>query len=280
MKHILLDMGQLKCGSACRRAAVVFFLIASFITSTQSQTKSPASKILVEGEDLIYNVRYGFVDLGQVKIKTLKRSATNGATTFKTIAYIDSYKKIPFVNLHAVFESLIDSVVFSHFFVGKSKDGDYWNFGRYIFDYPKKKAYLEFGGRDTIIESRDTLTLSGRTQDGLSLFFYARDQLFSGRTQNVPAIVKEKNVNTVINFAGKQESVELDFVDYPVDAISFDGTMEFTGIFGLTGDFEGWFSNDEARVPILAKMKVILGSVTIELMEWKRAGWTPPRAQD
>jgi hypothetical protein len=47
----------------------------------------------------------------------------------------------------------------------------------------------------------------------------------------------------------------------------------------LTGDFEGWFSNDEARVPILAKMKVILGSITIELMRWKRAGWTPPRAE-
>jgi hypothetical protein len=27
----------------------------------------------------------------------------------------------------------------------------------------------------------------------------------------------------------------------------------------------------------MAKMKVIIGSVTIELMEAKRAGWKPPR---
>ena len=30
---------------------------------------------------------------------------------------------------------------------------------------------------------------------------------------------------------------------------------------------------------LLAKMKVIIGSVTVELMQWKRPGWTPPRAK-
>jgi hypothetical protein len=30
----------------------------------------------------------------------------------------------------------------------------------------------------------------------------------------------------------------------------------------------------------MAKMKVIIGSVTIELMQWKRPGWNPPRAKD
>ena len=57
------------------------------------------------------------------------------------------------------------------------------------------------------------------------------------------------------------------------------GTADFTGIYGMSGDFEGWFSNDEARIPILAKMKVIIGSVTIELTRWTRTGWSPPRAK-
>jgi hypothetical protein len=61
--------------------------------------------------------------------------------------------------------------------------------------------------------------------------------------------------------------------------VGFDGRADFVGIFGLTGGFEGWFSNDEARVPIMAKMKVLIGSVTIELMRWNRPGWTPPRAR-
>ncbi|MEE8115035.1 MAG: DUF3108 domain-containing protein, partial [Nitrososphaerales archaeon] len=78
----------------------------------------------------------------------------------------------------------------------------------------------------------------------------------------------------------KRSTVETDFVDYPVDVIGFEGRAEFVGIFGMTGDFEGWFSTDEARVPILAKMKVIIGSVTLELMQWKRLGWKPPRGHE
>jgi len=33
-------------------------------------------------------------------------------------------------------------------------------------------------------------------------------------------------------------------------------------------------------VPIKAKMKVLIGSVTVELMDYRRAGWVPPRAKD
>jgi hypothetical protein len=263
--------------NAVKRVAVLFFLIAVFTLPARSQSGPPPSRVLVEGEELTYNVRYGFIDLGQVKIKTMKKVKYSGVDVYQTIAYIDSYKKIPFVDLHAVFASNIDSAVFSHFFLGKSKDGDNWDFGRYRYDYGKKVVFLESGSRDTIVQKRDTLKIDGSTQDGLSLFFFARDQLYSSRTQTIPAIVKEKKVNTMIDFVGKRRSLEYDLVDYPVDVIGFEGEMEFTGIFGLTGDFEGWFSNDEARVPILAKMKVILGSVTIELMAWNRPGWKPPK---
>lgn len=267
-------------GSTRTCAAVVLFLILLPVGESASQTNVPPSRILVEGEELTYNVRYGIFDLGQVKIKTTKRLSEGNSVSFQSVAYIDSYKKIPFVNLHAVFESMIDSLVFSRFFVGKSKDGESWNFGRYTYDYDKKRVYLESGSRDTLVERRDTVDIDGSTQDGLSLFFYARDQLYSNKKQVIPAVVQEKKVHTVIDFFNKRRSVELDFVEYPVDAIGFEGTMEFIGIFGLTGGFEGWFSNDEARIPIVAKMKVILGSVSIELMEWKRAGWNPPKGID
>ncbi len=266
-------------GPALGRIAVVLLVLHLLPSPSSSQHHSPASEVLVEGEELVYNVRYGIFDLGQVRIKTTKKLNSSGSVAYKAIAYIDSYKKVPFVKLNAVFESLIDSGVFSRFFVGKSRDGDYWNFGRYTYDYEKKLAYLESGSKDTLVEKRDTLALDGSTQDGLSLFFYARDQLYSGKRQVIPAIVKEKKVYTTIQFHGRSRAVEYDLIDYPVDAIGFEGTMEFTGIFGLTGDFEGWFSNDRARVPIVAKMKVILGSVTIELMQWKRDGWKPPKAK-
>jgi hypothetical protein len=241
----------------------------------------PPSRVLVEGEELTYNVRYAFFDLGQVRIRTGGKTRLGSSVTFASKALIDSYPKLPFVTLHAVFESAIDSAVFSQKFSGKIREDDRWDFSRYHFDYGNNRVFIELGRNDTVISQRETLSVDDKKyQDGLSLFFFARDRLFSHTKMNIPTLVKEKKVNTFIDFQNDRAGVEIDAVDYPVDVVKFEGIAEFEGIFGLTGDFTGWFSNDEARVPILAKMKVILGSVTIELMEWKRSGWTPPRAQN
>jgi hypothetical protein len=235
--------------------------------------------VLLEGEVLTYNVRYGPFDLGQVKIRTLGRVPSLGSA-YAARADINSYPKVPLVDLHAIFESQIDTVIASHWFNGKLKSEDHWDFSRYRYDYPHHKVYLEMGRSDTIVAQRDTISITGTCQDGLSLFFYAREHLQSGKIVNVPAVVKEKLVNTYLDFTWHEESVEVDACKYPVKALHFSGTLQFTGLFGLTGDFEGWFSNDDARVPIMAKLKVLLGSVTVELMEWKRGTWTPPRATE
>jgi hypothetical protein len=259
---------------------VLPLFVISFWQFSSAQTNSiPSSRVLVEGEELVYNVRYTFIDLGQVKIRTLTRVQTPEYVAYHSIANINSYKGIPFVDLSATYESDMYSSVYSHAFVGKDKEGKVWNFARYKFEYDKKRVLIDKGRKDTLVERRDTMELDRHLQDGLSLFFYARDQLFSARRMNVPCLVAEKKVNTYIDFSRQErKSVDLDAVDYPVDVVGFDGTAEFVGIYGLTGDFEGWFSNDEARIPIVAKMKVIIGSVTLELISWNRPGWNPPRS--
>jgi hypothetical protein len=183
------------------------------------------------------------------------------------------------VDLHAVYESLIDSGMFSRRFVGRQKDNGQWDLARYNFDYAERRVLIEVGTHDSVIVKRDTIVIETPYHDGLSLFFYARSRLFSGLKVNVPTLIREQKVNTYIDFKAEHTSVDLDAVDYPVDVVRFDGNMDFVGIFGLTGGFEGWFSNDEARVPIQAKMKVLIGSVTMELMKWTRPGWNPPRAK-
>jgi Protein of unknown function (DUF3108) len=256
---------------------VVVFYSSAQISFSQPV---PPSHVLVEGEELVYNVRYAFIDLGQVKIRVTNPVQCPGYSALHSIADINSYKGVPFVDLAAIYESDIDSLVYSHAFVGKSKENKVWDFSRYSFEYDQGRVLIEKGRKDTIVERRDTAAIDRHMQDGLSLFFYARDQLFSGKRINIPCFVSEKKVNTYIDFSEhERKSVEIDAVNYPIDVIGFDGTAEFVGIYGLTGDFEGWFSNDDARIPIVAKMKVIVGSVTLELMSWKRTGWVPPKGE-
>lgn len=261
-----------------RRWVTIFSLVIVSSPFALSQSSSiPPSRVLVEEEELVYNVRYTFIDLGQVKIRVLHKVRTPEYMVYHAIANINSYRGVPFVDLAAIYESDIDSAMYSHAFVGKSKEGKVWDFARYQFEYDKNRVLIDKGRKDTIVEHRDTTAIDRHMQDGLSLFFYARDQLFSGKRMNIPCFVAEKRVNTYIDFSQhERKSVDVDAVDYPVDVIGFEGTAEFVGIYGLTGDFEGWFSNDEARIPIVARMKVIIGSVTLELVSWKRPGWNPP----
>ena len=236
------------------------------------------STCLDVGEDLIYNVRYGPIDLGQIRIQVLSSWTEAGRKVYHCRGLIDSYKGIPFVSLHAIYESVIDSAIYSWRFTGKTKDGDHWNFGRYFYAPGAEETLIEMG-RDSLISRRDTLHVTRPAQDGLSLFFFARENLFADSIVTVPAIVSEKLVNTRIDFRDDPQSVEIDEIDHPVDVLHFEGSAEFVGLYGMTGDFEGWFSNDAARIPIMAKVHVLIGSVTIELMKWTHPGWDPPRGK-
>ena len=92
---------------------------------------------------------------------------------FYAKALINSYPKVPFVDLHATYESYIDTMMYSHQFIGRLKQDDWWSFSRYTFDYDRKRAVLEKGERDTIVSKRDTIALDQVFEDGLSLFFTA-----------------------------------------------------------------------------------------------------------
>ncbi|MBK9333544.1 MAG: hypothetical protein IPM96_14365 [Ignavibacteria bacterium] len=67
---------------------------------------------------------------------------------------------------------------------------------------------------------------------------------------------------------------ELYTVRFKATEIKEDGQLiiEYK-LFGLSGEFAGWFSDDEARVPLKSQMNVIIGSVTLELNSYKRSGW-------
>ncbi|MGE5457523.1 MAG: DUF3108 domain-containing protein, partial [Methanococcaceae archaeon] len=122
-----------------------------------------------------------------------------------------------------------------------------------------------------------TTRVRSKIQDGLSIFYYARMNTGQRRSVDVPCFVTEKFENTHINFYDKIEKSEVKSLNYSVSTVRLDGHTDFVSIFGLTGNFEGWFTNDQYAVPTIARMKVIIGNISLELKEWKKANWSPPR---
>ncbi|MBL7997419.1 MAG: DUF3108 domain-containing protein, partial [Candidatus Kapabacteria bacterium] len=203
----------------------------------------------------------------------------NGKQVHKCKAYIDSRPGIPYVEIHTTYESWIDPSATSALqFVANTKEGDIWAYDKYVFDYPNKTISTE-KFKNNVKKDAKQFTIGKKYNDGLSLFFCARQLLYAKNTATIPTMVMDDTTRTRINFTGKVEATEIDAVDYDVRTVYFDGVADWTGVYGVTGAFQGWFSDDDARIPIKAKMKLYLGSATIELVSWKRGGnWQPPKA--
>ena len=258
----------------------VIFSIAdnSFIAEELSYSFSfSTEKKLLPGEELNYVVSYSFIELGEVKIRVKDKKSLNGRNYYDAIAYIDSYDGIPFVNLHQIYESKVNQDYYSDFFRGIVKGEEYTTYTEYYFNYSDSKIRIKrgkFSPKELWIDS--TTSAEKQFHDGLTIFFFAR--MLSGKNNSmlVPCFVNEQKVHTRVNFYEDTIPVSIDAIDYDVECVRLDGEMDFISIFGLTGYFEGWFSNDEASIPIVANMKVLIGNITLELKSWKREGWTPP----
>lgn len=238
-----------------------------------------AQNVFAAGEELEYSVSFIGIKLGTIKMITEGTQNLNGTQVVKAKAFIDSHPNIPFVSLHAIFESWMATTgTHSYQFVANTQDGENsWMYDKYTFDYlgrmVKTEKYL-----DKQLQEKKVFNTSRKWNDGCSLFFAARHLLKSGKTLRIPTIIKEDTVFTTIAFKdAKSEMVEIDALDYEVKTVHFQGDANWTGVYGITGKFDGWFSDDEARVPIRAKMKLYVGNADIELVRWKRSGWTPPK---
>jgi len=186
-------------------------------------------------------------------------------------------------DVHIRFHGTMDEEAFSYTWVSDDSSESIVEFRTMDFDYAKGRMYYARGrrppGGKNVITGRDTIAIRDRSQDGMSLLFFAREHVQGARPMRIPTFVDNREAATQINFRGKREVVEIDAVQYPVQTVTFDGSANFVGVFGLTGGFEGWFSDDESRVPIIGRMKVILGSVKVELTKWRRGSWAPPAAR-
>jgi len=232
----------------------------------------------VFGESLEYEVSFLGMTIGTIKTFTKNDETLAGKKTHHVQAVIKSAPGIPYVDLNVIFDSWMDpSFAYSHKFKSTEMSDGQKIYEEAIFDYAQNEIVYTKKIDGKIVKD-DRHNLAKKVNDGCSLFYMARKYLRRNKTVKVPTYIEDENSLTIINFHNKNVDVEVDAIDYPVKTKYLDGTAKWKGLYGLSGDFEGWFSDDEAAIPIKAKMNVYIGSVDLELVKWKRTGWSPPRA--
>lgn len=254
---------------------IINFVILIFLFFADSFSQS---KILEVGEELSYKVYYGFIKLGEVKFKISGYDANSKKYT--ATAELKNYEALPLVKMNYFFESTMlnnrDSIYSSRFYSSEFKEKDITHID-YSFDYDKgvivSKSDKNFQNEE---KSEIKIDENKKFQDGLSLFYNARIQSLNNKNYIVPVYINAQESTVNYSFNMNTDVVSSDLKSYDMAAIKILGTAHFKGVFGLTGEFVGWFSNDDARVPLKAKFNVSIGSVTLELTSYKKKNWSPP----
>ncbi len=215
-------------------------------------------------ESLNYTVEYGFVTLGWLKVRTREKQVIDGRTVYRVVFFVDSNPSFDFIlSLHHIYESYIDERSFNAI---RSRlytpDDDEYIVRMYFCDYDENifRAYKVWQDGHFELQVKD---LPRMAQDGTSMLFYARGVLSQNTGGTTTVIINENYKLGHITYLDEFEEIEAGDKEY--DAMKIFARADFEGIAGMSGDAWGWFTNDDQLIPIMGKLKILIGSITLEL---------------
>ena len=222
-----------------------------------------------KSEQLKYGIYYSFVKAGTAYIKNRGLVTVDGrpAYVIQTSAFsasvIDSVFKLRDINL-----SWLDAQNFYSLGYSQSlREGKYKRDEWVRFDYAKKKYYGQVkkkaGPRDFSGE------LMQPVLDMLTSLYYVRSKpLEPGKEVVFDIINREEKYPLVVKVLGK-ETVKTEAGKFK--CIIVEPQFRGEGIFVSKGkDLKVWVTDDEYKMPVKMKVEVFIGSVSAELLEYKR----------
>ncbi|GAB4182315.1 MAG: hypothetical protein Kow00108_19210 [Calditrichia bacterium] len=263
-----------------RRITLSFVLVVVALTFGFAEGRIKEKNILKEKEYLQYKVSYAFLRVGTLKVFNYGKETVDGYHGYHVKIFIDSNPKIPFVKVHDIYETVMNENFEPIYFIAWEQKDDHLLKTTYEFNYSPDSSHIrakeikivEEEQRE-VLQTDSIIPIDTVYRDAISLLFYARHfaDVKSEKTY-VPIIALLKKENCYFDNSGVVK--EIKFNDSKIDTYYLDGKLKFIGIVGIKDDFKGWFSSDEQRVPVVARMKAFFGSIKIELEEYQN--WEGP----
>ncbi len=242
-----------------------------------------ADSVMQVHEDMTFEASYLFFKLGSVRFQVLDKTTYDSTSAYHLRAWIDSYSGVPFLSFHAVYDTYADARELTFLFYSRrQKDGESWVYTTSSLDSERKNIEWEQSKDGRFLKEIDMPCDTSYTT-GVSFIYFLRKACWNsgGRKLNLKIPIIDDTVRSVVDLTinEKKEPCDVAAFDYPLEAQRLSGHLDFVGTFGVTGDFVGWMAADSSNMPLRAKVKVILGSVVVQLKEIKRNNWVPPRSR-
>ncbi|MEW6195243.1 MAG: DUF3108 domain-containing protein [Bacteroidota bacterium] len=235
----------------------LLFLSMNLLAQTTNFRKLD-NKAFKLGEKLTFDVKYGFVTAGVAEYSIPKITKIAGRDVFNIVFQVNTVSAFdPFYKVRDRYETYLDvEGLFPWRFEQHIREGGYSRDFSAFFDQRKGKAKTSEGSYD----------IPKYVNDIVSAFYYARildfSKLKEGDKVHLENFYKDKVYPLDVVYRGKERvSVEAG----TFDCIILEPLVLEGGLFKSEGNIVIWLTDDNLRIPVKVKTKIIIGSIDAEL---------------
>jgi len=219
-----------------------------------------APSVYGPGERMVFSIGYGPITAGEGILEVVGLTEYKGHTCYNIQSKANSNRF--FSSIYKVRDkvtSYIDvETLYSRYFNKRLREGDY-----------KKTVEIDFDhiGGEARYSNGETYPISSGVQDVLSAFFYVRNlDLEVGKAFHVPAHSSRRTYDLKVIIHGK-EKVEVEAGTWNCYVV--EPVIEGDGLFKHEGKLTLYITDDAYRIPVLIKTKVPVGSIDVELKDYR-----------
>jgi hypothetical protein len=218
----------------------------------------PSEQPFRRGEKLRFSVQYGFIKAGTAWLEVPDVKDFNGHQVYTLVARAESNKFFSaFYKVRNRIESYWDrDGLYSVRYAENRREGGYRAKNEIVFDHSRHEARYENG---------TTYPVPPNVQDALSSFYYTRFQALPlGGSIVFDYHASRKSQPMEVKVIGRER------VTTPAgtfDCVAIEPVLKAGGIFKNKGRLVVWLTDDERRMPVLMRSKVMIGSISVVLQE-------------
>jgi hypothetical protein len=244
----------------------ILFLLLLFAFSVNAQIskeiRKHENKAFKEGEKLTFDINYGFITAGVATMSIPRIKRISGRNAYYVMFEVNS---VPSFNwLYKVrdrYETYIDvEGIFPWRFEQHIREGGYVRDFAAFFDQRKGIAKTSNGEYE----------IPQYANDILSAFYYTRTLDFSGMKEgdkfHLQNFFKDKVYDLDVVFRGR-ETVEVPAGKF--DCVIIEPLVKEGGLFKHDGDIIIWLTDDNLKVPVKVRTKIIIGYVEAMLTSYQ-----------
>ena len=227
------------------------------------------------GERLTYHLGWGFVPVGSAVLEVVGPVDFEGISAYelrlsvRTNGFADKFYRVR----DEVRSLLSSDLGRSLFYTQQQQEGRHQRDIRVSFDWKESNVVYTNHG-----ESQDPVAIPRVIFDPLSVVYAARLLGFERYDPLVLPVTDGKKVVEVMIRLGEQARLKTKAGIYPSVLVEPD-TKDLGGIFRKSpkARIRIWFSDDENRLPVRFKSRVVVGSFWAELVDYLPGSWAGSR---